>query len=108
MKPSPPANTDEAQEKPSPSRARAKKEQLDVHWSSDDVEQARATLLRNLSAKKRFWDTKAKDYVEVPDSTAQIAAALALLNQSLGMPVQRILRVEANFKDRHAELLEIA
>ncbi|HEY3900839.1 MAG TPA: hypothetical protein VGM54_19670 [Chthoniobacter sp.] len=106
-------------EKDSPPLARARKKEtgaltrvpngvLAQTWTNEELAEAKATLLRNLTATKRFYDKDEKCYVEVPDPTAQIAAAVAICNQAVGLPVQRILRQEIPFKDRHTELLELA
>jgi len=77
-------------------------------WSNDELELAKATLLRNLTATKKFFDKDTKSYIEVPDPTAQITAARTIMDQALGLPVQRIMRQDVPFKDRHTELIELA
>lgn len=91
------------------SAARAKKGVLPaLEWTEDEINAAKHALMRNLHAKKMFWDKQEECYVEVDDGAVQIAAAVAICNQGIGLPVQRIVRVDANFKDRKAELVELA
>ena len=88
--------------------ARAKNADIAPTWTSPEIEQAKNALLRNLTATKRFFDKQTKSYIEVDDPMAQIAAATQIINQAVGMPVQRQVRVDAVFKDRQQELLEVA
>jgi hypothetical protein len=61
-----------------------------------------------LHSTKPFFDRLTKSYIQVEDSMAQISAAVAILNQAIGLPIQRQVRIQQVFIDRQEELLEIA
>lgn len=89
--------------------ARAKKGgKVALEWDDDNVELAKATLMRNLFASKRFFDKSSGSYIDVPDGATQIAAAVAICNQALGLPLQRMVKMDMTFKDRHSELMDAA
>lgn len=89
-------------------RSRAKKESAEVVWTREMTELAQATLLRNLFATKRFFDKPSGEYVDVPDATAQNAAAVAICNHAIGLPVQKVIRMDIATTDRHEELVAVA
>lgn len=93
---------------PTPPARAKKKSAPSVAWDDGDVDLAKATLMRNLFASKRFFDKSSKTYIDVPDGAVQIAAATAICNQALGLPIQRMVKMDFTFKDRHAELMDAA
>ena len=67
-----------------------------------------AAIQLGLTATAGRWNGQLQQFEDRPDAKTRLEAAKLWLSYSEGMPVQRQLRLEAAFKDRHAEMLEVA
>ncbi len=54
------------------------------------------------------WSNAAKEFLTVPDIKTRLETLKLFLAYRHGMPIQRQIRIEGAFKDRHTELLETA
>lgn len=54
------------------------------------------------------WSNTAKEFLTVPDIKTRLETLKLFLAYRHGMPIQRQIRIEGAFKDRHTEMLEMA
>jgi hypothetical protein len=62
---------------------------------------------RALSAKCRHYDPLSKKWTVSDDVRAQLEAVKLFYAYKFGMPVQRQIRIEANFKDNDEQLFAL-
>lgn len=87
------------------SRARATPVESVVPDLDDEAERI---FREGMVAMDGRWSAKEQCYHETPDTKTRLATLQLYLAYRHGLPVQRIVRIEHAFKDRHAELLELA
>lgn len=99
------AKPETRQEEQAGPRLRARGGGLPVGDYSTEVD---AAIQLGLTATAGRWNGQLQQFEDRPDAKTRLEAAKLWLSYSEGMPVQRQLRLEAAFKDRHAEMLEVA
>ena len=70
-------------------------------------EKAADVLERGMKAQAKQWDVNAKDWVYCDDIRAQLEAVKLFYAYKFGMPVQRQIKIEANFKDNEEQILAL-
>jgi hypothetical protein len=100
-----PAEAETRQEEQAAPRLRARGGGMPVADYSTEVD---AAIKLGLNAMVGRWNGQMQMFENIPDAKTRLEAAKLALAYSEGMPVQRQLRIEGAFKDRHAEMLEVA
>ena len=70
-------------------------------------EKAADVLERGMKAQSKMWDVNAKCWVYFDDIRAQLEAVKLFYAYKFGMPVQRQIKIEANFKDNEEQILAL-
>jgi hypothetical protein len=63
---------------------------------------------QGLVATDTRWSNAAKEFLVIPDIKTRLETLKLYLSYRHGMPIQRQIRIEAGFKDRQTEMIEIA
>jgi hypothetical protein len=73
-----------------------------------DLDQKCADEIENaLNATTKTWSPVSKSWVESPDTRTRLEAIKLFYAYRHGMPVQRVVKIEANFRDNDEQLLTL-
>jgi len=74
-----------------------------------DLDERADQLFREgMDAMEKKWSAKEQCYHESPDTKTRVETLKLYMAYRHGLPIQRIVRIEQDFRDRHAELLTLA